>query len=171
MNIPFLTEEWLMSIRQKLIRFFAIEQCADAEGLTDETIFRVVKAISNGTTITVKPDTYAYAVAKRVAKEKKREARKRNEVALDETTPQPPLPDHSYQDATHVCLEKCLAALTPFDRALIIKYYEGAGSGDDMRNRRALAQRLKMPVKKLRKVAMRIRERLETCISACLEGE
>jgi DNA-directed RNA polymerase specialized sigma24 family protein len=171
MNIPFLTEEWLMSIRQKLIRFFAVEQCADPEGLTDETIFRMVKAISNGKTIAVKPGTYAYAVAKRVAKEKKREARKRNEVALDETTPQPPLPDHSYQDATHACLEKCLAALTPVDRALIIEYHEGTASGDDMRNRIALARRLKMPVKTLRKIAMRIRQRLEGCISACLEGE
>lgn len=160
-----------MSIRQRLIRFFAVEQCADPEGLTDETIFRVVKAIANGKTITVKPGTYAYGVAKRVAKEKRRETQKRNEVALDETTPQPPLPDHSYQDATHLCLEKCLAALTPFDRALIIKYYAGAGSGDDMRNRRALAQRLKMPRKALRKIAMRIRQQLETCICACVEGE
>lgn len=170
-NIPFLTEEWLISIRKKLIIYFARENCTDPEGLTAETIYRVVKAISNGKTITVKPGTYAYAVAKRVAQEKKREARKRNEVELNETTPPPRKPDYSAEDALHLCLEKCLQELTPFERALIIKYHEGTASGDDMRNRIALAQRLRMPVTKLRKVAMKIRGRLETCISGCRESE
>ena len=113
MNIPFLTEEWLISIRKKLIIFFAVEKCADPEELTAETIYRVVKAISKGTTITVKPGTYVYAVAKRVAKEKKRGAKQRNEVEFGETTPQPALPDHSYEDALHLCLDKCLGEPSP----------------------------------------------------------
>ena len=169
MDIPLLTEEWLVSIRQKLIRFFAAEQCPDPENAADEAIFRVVRAISRGAAISVKLNTYAFAVAIRVAKEKKRETRKRNETELDETTPQTPLPDSSYEDAVHGCLENCLRELLAFDRALIIKYHEGTASGDDMRNRRALAERLNMPLKKLRKEAMRIRQKLERCIEDCLE--
>ena len=169
MNVPFLTEGWLFSIRRKLIRFFALEDFQDPENATDETIFRVVKAISKGTTISVKPETFAYAVAKLVAKEIKRQERKRNEIQLDETTPDPPRSDDSYADGLHGCLEKCLRELSPFERSLIIKYHEGTASGENMRNRRVLAELLKMPVTKLRKEAMTIRQKLEGCITDCIE--
>lgn len=169
MNVPFLTREWLISIRQKLIRYFAGEDCPDAQNCTDETIFRVVKALSKGATIDVNPATYTYAVARIVEKECRRRRAKLKESQIYGTTPEPPLPDDSATDLLYLCLEKCLRELSPFERALIIKYHEGSQPGDDMRNRKALAERLGMSIKKLRKEAMKIRQKLERCIADCLE--
>lgn len=170
MDIPFLTEEWFISTRQKLIRFFILEGCcADPRGNADETLFRVVRAISTGTTISVKPETFTYGVAKRVARECRRKTRKRNESEFDGTTPHPSVPDNLEENAFHTCLEECLEMLSPFERALIIRFYAGTKAGEDMRNRKELAERLGMPIKKLRKEAMKIRQKLERCISDCLE--
>ncbi|MEW6126791.1 MAG: hypothetical protein AB1757_07110 [Acidobacteriota bacterium] len=169
MDIPFLTQEWLIAIRQKLIRFFAAERCPDVENAVDETLFRLVKAIAKGTVINVKPETYVYAIAFRVAKEKKRESRNRQETPFDETTPDPPIPDDPQTEARQLCLEHCLQNLSQFERALIIQYYAGMKPGDDLRNRKIMADSLRMPVKKLTKTAMRIRRKLESCIAGCLE--
>lgn len=169
MNVPFLTREWLISIRQKLIRFFAREGCPDPQNCADETTFRVVKALSKGATIAVNPATFTIAVAKIVEKECRRKRKKLKESQVFETTPEPPVPDESAKDLLYLCLERCLRELSPFEHALIIKYYEGSQSGDDMRNRQALAERLVMPIKKLRKKAIKIREKLKNCIADCLE--
>jgi DNA-directed RNA polymerase specialized sigma24 family protein len=169
-DIPFLTEEWLITTRQKLIRFFAVEGCChDPESNTDETMLRVVRAIATGTTIHVKPSTFAYGVAKRVAMECRRKTRMRNEVEFDHRVHQPLVPDNSQADSLHACLDQCLQGLSGFERSLIIKFYEGTKAGEDMRNRKALAALLGMPVKKLRKEAMKIRQKLERCISGCID--
>ena len=169
MNVPFLTQEWLISIRQKLIRFLAAEGCPDAQNCADETIFRVVNAVSKGATIDVQPATFTYAVAKLVEKECRRKRTRLNESQIYETTPEPPLADDSTKDLLYLCLERCLQELSLFERALIIKYYEGLQSGEDMRNRKEMAARLGMSLEKLRKEAIKIRKKLETCITHCLE--
>lgn len=169
MNVPFLTREWFTSIRQRLIRFFAREGCPDPGNCADETIFRVVKALAKGATIDVKPATFTYAVARIVEKECRRKRTKLKESQISGTTPEPPLPDDSAEDLLYLCLERCMGELSPFDRALIIKYHEGLQSGDDMRNRRALAERLGMSIEKLRKEAVKVRAKLERCIADCLE--
>ena len=169
MKVPFLTREWFISIRQKLIRFFAGEGCPDPQNCADETIFRVVKALSKGATIVVNPATFAYAVAKIVEKECRRKRTKLKESQIYGTTPEPPLPDDSARDLLYLCLERCLRELSPFESALIIKYHEGSRSGDVKRNRKALAERLGMSIEKLRKQAMKIRWKLERCIADCLE--
>ena len=171
MDAPFLTREWLISIRQKLIRFFAAERCPDPQNCADETIYRVVNALSKGAAIEVKPETFVYAVARLVEKECRRTRAKLKETQIDETTPEPPATDDPDEAALHLCLESCLSELSPFERALIIKYYEGTQPGEDKKNRKALAKRLRMPVKKLVKEAIKIRQKLERCISRCLEDE
>ncbi len=86
-------------------------------------------------------------------------------------TPEPLLRDDSAEDLLYLCLERCLGELSPFERALIIKYHEGSESGDDMRNRKVLAERLGMSIQKLRKEAIKIRQKLEKSIAACLERQ
>jgi len=171
MNVPFLTREWFISIRRRLIRFFAAERCPDAQNCADETIFRVIRAISKGATIDVNPATYTYAVARIVEKECRRKRTKLKESQISGTTPEPPLPDDSAQDLVYLCLERCLRELSPFERALIVKYHEGSQPGDDMRNRKALAERLGMSIKKLRKEAIKIRQKLERCIADCQDSQ
>lgn len=172
MDATFLTREWSISIRQKLIRFFAREGCPDPENCADETIFRVVKALSKGATINVMPATFTYVVARNVEREcRRRRAKLKESQIIYGTTPDPPLPDDSTDDLLYLCLEKCLGELSPLERALIIKYYEGSQAGDDMRSRKALAEHLRMSIKKLRKEAIKIRAKLGTCITDCLERE
>jgi len=169
MNAPFLTQEWLISIRRKLIRFLVGERCPDPQNCTDETIFRVVRALSRGATIGVDPAIYALAVAKNVEKECRRKRTKLKESQIYETTREPPLPDDSANDLLYACLDGCLRDLSPFERALIVKYHGGSQSGDDMRNRKVLAERLGISIEKLRKEAIKIRAKLEKCIASCLE--
>jgi RNA polymerase sigma factor (sigma-70 family) len=165
MDATFLTREWSISIRRKLITFFACEGCPDPENCADETILRVVKALSKGATISVKPATFTLAVARNVEWECQRRRARRKESQIIYETPEPPLSDNSTEELLYLCLEKCLDELSPFERALIIKYYEGSQAGDDMRSRRLLAEQLGVSIKKLRKEAMKIRAKLEKCIT------
>lgn len=172
MDVTFLTREWSISIRRKLITFFACEGCPDAENCADETIFRVVKALAKGATIEVKPATFTFAVARIVEMEcRRRRAKLKESPIIYGITPEPPLPDDSTEDLLYLGLEKCLDELSPLERALIVKYYEGSQAGDDMRRRRVLAEQLRMSIKKLRKEAMKIRAKLERCITGYLKHQ
>lgn len=171
MKVPFLTPEWHRSMQQKLLRYFVVERCPDPQNCADETICRVVNALSKGTTIEVNPATFTYAVARLVEKECKRTRQNRRELQFSETTPEPLLADNSLIELQHQHLESCLGKLSPYERMLIVKYHEGAQSGDDKRNRKALAERLGMSIKKLRKEAIKIRATIERCLTESLEHE
>jgi DNA-directed RNA polymerase specialized sigma24 family protein len=172
MDATFLTKEWSISIRQRLITFFACEGCPDPENCADDTILRVIKALSKEATIGVKPWTFVYAVARNVEREcRRRRAKLKESQIIDGTTPEPPLPNDPTEDLLYLCLDRCLGELSPFERALIIKYHEGSQAGDDKRNRKALADQLKMSTKQLCKQAIRIRAKLGPCITDCLERE
>lgn len=172
MDANFLTRDWPISIRQKLITLFACEGCPDPENCADETILRVIKALSKEATIGVKPWTFAYAVARNVEREcRRRRAKLKESQIIDGTTREPPLPNDPAEDLLYLCLDRCLGELSPLERALIIKYYEGSQAGDDLRSRKALAEQLRMSIEKLRKQAIKIRARLSKCITDCLERE
>jgi DNA-directed RNA polymerase specialized sigma24 family protein len=67
------------------------------------------------------------------------------------------------------CLESCAGELPPEARLLILSYYEG-GAGERITGRKQLAARLGIPINNLRIRAHRIRERLEKCVSSCVEA-
>jgi DNA-directed RNA polymerase specialized sigma24 family protein len=60
-------------------------------------------------------------------------------------------------------LEQCIEKLSPENRDLIIHYYKGERS-EKIKNRKAIAKRLKIPPNALRIRAHRIREKLERAI-------
>lgn len=66
------------------------------------------------------------------------------------------------------CLEECMDALDREQRALLIEYYRGNGK-TRIENRRRLAEQLGIELNALRNRAMRLRERVETCVRAKLE--
>lgn len=172
MDANFLTRDWSISIRPRLITFFACEGCPDPENCADETILRVIKALAKGAKINVKPATFASAVARNVEWEcQRRRAKAEVSQIIYETTPEPRLPDDATEELLYLCLDRCLGELSPFERALIIKYHEGSQAGDDKRNRKALADQLNVSTKKLCKQAIRIRAKLGPCITDCLERE
>lgn len=67
------------------------------------------------------------------------------------------------------CLEQCLQELPLESRELIMEYYEGE-AGVKIGNRKRLAVRLGIQLNALRIRAQRIREKLEHCMSTCLQS-
>ncbi|HWP42680.1 MAG TPA: sigma factor-like helix-turn-helix DNA-binding protein, partial [Blastocatellia bacterium] len=65
------------------------------------------------------------------------------------------------------CLEECMQKLPPETRRLIISYYEGE-EGAKIENRRRLAEQMDLSVNSLRIRLHRLRERLERCVSGCM---
>jgi hypothetical protein len=68
------------------------------------------------------------------------------------------------------CLEKCLYALSGENRNIIVDYYKGERR-KKIENRRRLADRLAIPQNALRNRAVRLRDKLEVCITRCLRSD
>ncbi len=65
------------------------------------------------------------------------------------------------------CLTHCLGKLPDEGRDLIVRYYQGE-KGSKIENRRQLAEDMGIPLQALRSRAVRLREKLETCMSVCM---
>ena len=88
------------------------------------------------------------------------------------TMPRPPEPDDDVEakEKTHLCLEKCLDKLSFNSRRLIERYYaENKRAKIDLRKRIAVDLGIRLSTLRLR--ALRIRDKLQTCIEQCLESE
>jgi len=76
--------------------------------------------------------------------------------------------DVEAKEQMHLCLDRCLDKLAPYSRQLIEKYYtENKQAKIDLRRR--IARELGIKSTTLRLRALRIREKLQTCIEHCLE--
>jgi hypothetical protein len=168
------------AIRTALITFFECRGSPSAADQADETINRVARRLLEGTVIhTPDPASYFYGVARNVLKE-------HWEASEHATTPLEAAPasvvavadvvrleerrrERAREEARFACLERCLETLNDADRSLVGDYYRGEG-GDKVRNRKALADRLRIGPTALRLRALRIREKLERCVLACMRG-
>ena len=70
------------------------------------------------------------------------------------------------EESRLTCLRSCLQTLSPDNRDLILQYYQGE-KGEKIENRKKLLQRLGIPVNTLRMRALRLRERLQSCVEEC----
>lgn len=154
------------ALRRRLTRVFAWERQADAESLADQTIDRVARRVNEGVEV-VDVSAYASRVAELILLEARR-AGHRREAALDAHARLAP-PDRSSAavERRHACLEACLARLEPEQRDLILRYYSADGRAR-IEQRDALAKAHGIPMGALRNRALRMREKLEECITACL---
>jgi RNA polymerase sigma factor (sigma-70 family) len=156
-------------IRCRLVKLFECRGCRDPEELADVTIDRVGRRIAEGEEIrTSDPAGYFYGVARNVLREAWRrrrledQARGVSEAMLAWDDPgraeSPPISQRKLD-----CLERCLEALPPDERELILAYYR-RGDRVLVQARRELAERLGLPLNALRVRAHRIRSRLEGCV-------
>jgi DNA-directed RNA polymerase specialized sigma24 family protein len=160
------------ALRRRLTRVFVWEHQPDAESLADQTIDRVARRMNDGIDVVDVP-AYAARVAELILLEARR-AGHRREAALDAHARLAP-PDRSSApgrssaevERRHACLEACLARLEPEQRDLILRYYSADGRAR-IEQRDALAKAHGIPLGALRNRALRMREKLETCITACL---
>ena len=150
-------------IRWRLIAVLASRGCTCPEELADETIDRVARKVPaiQGSYVGDKA-IYFLGVMNNVHHE------------YLKRTPLPLLPepddDVETKENIHRCLDKCLDKLTLNSRRLIEQYYaEDKRAKIDLRQR--IAAELGVGLNTLRLRALRIREKLQSCIEQCLVSE
>ena len=167
-----------LEIRRRLVSYFDRKNCPAPDELADETLNRVARRLQEEGSITdTTPAHYSYIVAKFVFLEYLRRT-DRDPVSVDElqastATALDPAAIAKRLDETEMeerrldCLEHCLKQMEPENRELIVRYYQGE-QRDRIENRRALAEALSITMNALSIRACRLRDRLETCVSECL---
>lgn len=158
--------EMYEQIRKKLVRYFDFKGCPDSEGLTDETINRVVGKLSTLDLSTGnKPITIFYGFAHNVCFEYLKTERR--EVSLDDAINlQTENPD--YSDSKLAALEQCLEKLTEPERLLVVKYYTGDKS-QKFDVRRSLAEKQNLTMGAMHIKIHRLRKTLRDCIERHLK--
>lgn len=157
-----------LEIRTNLTRFFEWRGCSFPEDHADETINRIAKRVAEGEEI-LNYSGYALGVARLLLLEINK-GRQREQLALAEIGTASEVYEEP-DDGEHrlVCLRSCLQTLTTDNRELILQYYQGE-KGEKIQNRKKLMDRLGIPVNTLRMRALRLRERLQSCLEECLGG-
>ena len=155
-----------LEIRNNLTRFFEWRGCSFPEDHADETINRMAKRVVEGEQI-LNHSGYAMGVARLLLLEINK-GRQREQSALAEisTAPEAYVPEDDGERRL-TCLRSCLQTLSPDNRELILQYYQGEKS-EKIRNRKKLIERLGIPVNTLRMRALRLREKLQTCVEECI---
>jgi DNA-directed RNA polymerase specialized sigma24 family protein len=161
------------AIRNRLVQLFRWRGAADPEILADEAIDRVAARLSAGASLFARdPYSFFHGVALRVLQEHWRRPEKRDE-SLDERPEaaegvvSSPLEEVNGDGERRLaCLDRCLAALSAENRALVAEYH-AAGDGERIRSRRRLADRLGITTGALRIRAFRLRTGLLECVQRC----
>jgi len=157
-----------LEIRNNLTRFFEWRGCSFPEDHADETINRMAKRVVEGEEI-LNHSGYAIGVARMLLMEINK-GRQREQAALAEMGAMPDVYFPADDDESRLtCLRNCLKTLSPDNRELILQYYQGE-KGEKIENRKKLLERLEIPVNTLRMRALRLRERLQSCVEECLNG-
>ena len=168
-----------LETRRRLVSYFDRKNCLTPDELADETLNRVARRLEEEGSITgATPAHYCYIVAKYVFLEYQRRT-DRGQVSIDElSNPRHPAPSpaelSALEDAAESrenrldCLERCLQNLEPDSRELITQYYRGE-QRTKIDNRRALAARLGISTNALGIRACRLRDKLEACVSKCVQ--
>src|SRR5258708_7653168 len=150
-------------IRWRLVAILASRGCVCPEELADETIERVApRVVDIQDSYLGDKAIYFLGVMNNV----------HHEYLKRPMTPRPPEPDDDVEakENTHLCLERCLDKLSPNSRRLIERYYaENKRAKIDLRKR--IAAELGIGLSTLRLRALRIRDKLQTCIEQCLVSE
>ena len=157
-----------LEIRSNLVRFFEWRGCSFPEDHADETINRIAKRVMEGEEI-LNYSGYAVGVARLLLLEINK-GRQREQLALAEIGQASEVYEEK-DDGEHrlVCLRSCLETLTTDNRDLILQYYQGE-KGEKIQNRKKLMDQLGIPVNTLRMRALRVRERLQSCVEECVGG-
>ena len=168
-----------LETRRRLVSYFDRKNCLTPDELADETLNRVARRLEEEGSITgATPAHYCYIVAKYVFLEYQRRT-DRGQVSIDElSNPRHPALSpaelSALEDAAESrenrldCLERCLQNLEPDSRELITQYYRGE-QRTKIDNRRALAARLGISTNALGIRACRLRDKLEACVSKCVQ--
>lgn len=151
-------------IRLRLVKFFDWRGSYFPEECADETINRVIRKLDSGENLR-DIETYCLGVARLVFLESLRRPEHR-QIDINQAA-DIAAPSKSSTSEQERCFERCLNALAPESRLLILEYYKDE-ERQKINNRQNLADRLGLSLNALRSRTQRIRERLEKCVTQCL---
>ncbi len=150
---------------RRLQLFFHGRGCGvDADALADMTVDRAARRYAAGDVLSSDPLPYCLAVARYIFLEHSKKP-KAAELAFEPAAP--PQPDDTYEGMSP-CLNRCLRSLPPDDEALVRQYYEGEKQ-ERIRGRGETADRVGLSKGGLRVEVYRIRKKLKTCVTDCLQ--
>lgn len=157
-------------LRIRLLRYFTWERCTFPEERADEAFNRAARRLEEGEPVQ-NIEQYTTGVARLLARESFAEQIRQDRAYSGWAHTQTAGHNGSTGSEWEArCLEECLAlALSPADRDFLLKYYEGDQRAR-IRSRQDMAARLGIGMNALRNRALRLREKLETCLQQRLRG-
>jgi hypothetical protein len=173
------------SIRPALLIYFEKRACSDPYQLADVTIDRVAKMVCEDATIFLdETNRYFLGMAKNVYRQYLRDTKylvSLEDAPVDRLSSPNPMEEQERvaeifkRKIVLECCFHCISKLSEEERLLIIEYYSGkTGRGQDkseqakaVRGRLAQVLGIKQGVLKLR--AFRIKAKVETCVTRCME--
>jgi DNA-directed RNA polymerase specialized sigma24 family protein len=167
--------EAYLQMRRRLVVYFQRKRCLTPDDLADETLHRVTRRLEEEGCITdATPARYCYIVAKFVLLEHLRdpEVRRIRDVDVGEQARDPAADpavargEPAHDERLLDCLDRCLSALAPDDRTLILDYYRHEPRAR-IERRRHLAASLGLTANALAIRACRLRDKLAQCVRAC----
>jgi len=151
-------------LRERLVRVFCWERAIDPEALADEALTRLARRLDEGEEIR-NPAAFLNGIARNLIKEE-RHLRQRMEPLQDF----PAAVTNDDVERNHAALEACLSSWEPDKRRLLLAYYQGDQAAR-IQNRQRLAAELGLELNALRNRALRLRDRLESCIRQQMERD
>lgn len=159
-----------LGLRRRIVRFFEVRGVWQSEVAADTVIDRLTKKLGEGQEFD-DVSSYALGIARMVGLEISRSPENRSTDEMPDIASVDPEHDASDTKEQQLsCLDKCLDELPAPSRALILEYYQGE-KDEKIRTRRKIAEELGIPANALRNRAVRIRDRLERCVTECLANE
>lgn len=166
-----------LEMRRRLVAYFDRRDRRCPDELADETLNRVSKTLERDGAIATTPQArYCYAVARFVMLEDVRKERvglsqrpryTDAEVWHERSAPLAAPDERAASEEERLeCLDRCLEAWDPEERALIVEYYRDEGR-QKIARRRDLARRLGITMNALGLRASRIRARLQQQMERC----
>jgi DNA-directed RNA polymerase specialized sigma24 family protein len=148
-------------LRFRLAKFFQFRGCGEPDLFADRTLDRLARRLEAGEQI---DPIYSYCcgIGRMLLLEAHRE-RERQEGALNQWANSQPASSDSQEAIPLDALLKCLQKLPIETQNLVLDYYQG-DKQFLIDRRKALADRLGIPINALRLRVNRIRTQLETCV-------
>lgn len=151
---------------KNLQRYFEVRGFSASQSAADEVINRLARKLESGQTIE-NVNTYALGIARLYSLELRRSPEQKTSGDLPELSV-PPVEQASETDQNLVCLDKCLNEIPAEKKEIIVGYYRGERR-EKIENRRKMAEKLGLRQNALRSRAVRLREKLASCIRKCLQ--
>jgi DNA-directed RNA polymerase specialized sigma24 family protein len=150
-------------LRLTLEKFFDWHRAWPPEECADEAMDRLIRKLESGLDI-ADVRSYALGIARLVLLEWQRRP---TAVPMgDAAAVSAPQGRDDDEEPLRRCFDRCLAALSPESRTLVLDYYV-AERRAKIDNRRRLAERFGLSESALRNRVQRVRDRLERCVHGC----